>query len=230
MYKGQKIAVFYHLYTANNWRELFAEQLVRMEASGLYAAADYIHFGVNEVDPIPNDIPGIKISKNVNLKGEADTLLSLWQFCQRNRDYKILYFHCKGVSQFAMVDGQWRQINEFFITEWRHYLEYVVIDHWQHCVNRLDSYDCASTDWYTPEICSIIGYGCTPHYSGNFWWANSSYLAGLDPRMLYTDNKNDVEFWIGSQQPNYYSFWFSNRTLYYHKLYEEEYKSIPIVD
>jgi hypothetical protein len=44
------------------------------------------------------------------------------------------------------------------------------------------------------------------HYSGNYWWANASYICKLDPNYLYRTDKGwdryRSEFWIGTGNPN----------------------------
>ena len=49
-----------------------------------------------------------------------------------------------------------------------------------------------------------------PHYSGNFWWANSSYIQKLDLDYIYNEEKGwtrwKSEFWIGTKNPNFKSY------------------------
>jgi hypothetical protein len=218
MYKSHKIAVFYHLYQINTWREIFEAQYARMQSSGLAEHVDYFHVGVNTSEF--QSLPDLKIDSvviNSHVESEADTLNALWNFCSIHPDYHVLYFHSKGVSHTAL---------EFKTTiiNWVEYLEYFVIDRWRSCVLQLQTHDCAGTEWIPQHIVELNSISSC-HYAGNFWWANANYLASLDPTFLY-QSRHSPELWINTLSPNYYNFWFSNRDLYWHNLYPEEYKNI----
>ena len=45
-----------------------------------------------------------------------------------------------------------------------------------------------------------------PHFSGNFWWANSSYINTLSPLIEKpeTVNPTDAEFWLCQNNPSIY--------------------------
>jgi hypothetical protein len=45
--KSTKIAIFYHVFQINNWKEIFDEQYSILKSSGLIDSADYIHIGIN---------------------------------------------------------------------------------------------------------------------------------------------------------------------------------------
>jgi hypothetical protein len=61
------------------------------------------------------------------------------------------------------------------------------------------------------------------------WWANSSYIRTLEPNFI-TNNmiigRFANELWIGTNSPKYYNFFNSERNLYSHSIFEEEYNSI----
>lgn len=103
---------------------------------------------------------------------------------------KILYLNGLGVTE-----------NSIYKQSWRKYLSYFNIEKWKECVKALDSgYDVCGVDWRTHP---------TPHYSGNFWWANASYLKTLpkiqtlnkenSPRVLTL--RHNAEMYIG-MNPN----------------------------
>ena len=142
-----KIAIFYHIFQLNNWKEIFKEQISTMKESGLWDASSHIHFGINkssefEVLPAvydPSKINMIKYNRNNNT--EVDTLTDLWYFCQKNPDYKVLYLHTKGVSHI----DTWASYEA--VESWRKYLEFFNLKNWASCCSKLDSYDCAGTEW-----------------------------------------------------------------------------------
>jgi hypothetical protein len=222
----QQIAIFYHIYAINNWREIFNEQFDKIVASGLYHAAEKIHVGV--IGDLP-EIEDSKISfrRNLTHNSEADTLLALWQYCQANPQARVLYFHCKGVSHYEQKNGVWKIKDGLTVDSWRRYLDYVVLEQWQHCVNKLDLYDCAATEWLDHTLYDGKN-NFDPHYSGNFWWARASYVAKLDPRLLYGSNYTQCEKWISTGSPTHYSLWSSGRNCYYDKIQDHEYRTISL--
>lgn len=200
-----KIAIFYHVYQHGDyWRELFEHQIIRLQKSQLYDAADYIHIGINGSWRMPFDLIKVNVVKrNKIVDSEAETLLDLHNFCKQNPDWKVFYFHTKGVRTYKLPVGT---IDD---NKWREYLEEVNIDSWQDYVKHLDSYDCAGTEWhdYASLQDKTLKY---PHYSGNFWWANASYISKLDPNFLKQDleiKRYLPEFWIGTGNPNKYNLY-----------------------
>ena len=51
-------------------------------------------------------------------------------------------------------------------------MEYFNITRFQDCIEHLCYYDVCGVNWHDWPY---------PHFSGNFWWANSEYVAGLPP-------------------------------------------------
>jgi hypothetical protein len=73
-----------------------------------------------------------------------------------NDNIKILYFNGLGVTDNTPNKKSWRD-----------YLSYYNISLHEICITSLDEYDVCGVDWRTNP---------SPHFSGNFWWANSNYL------------------------------------------------------
>jgi hypothetical protein len=213
----KKIAIFYHLFQINDWKNLYLQQINSLNISGLYDACDFIHIGVNGDQDLPFIMEKMEVKYNEGKILEAHTLQSLWEFSKSNPDYKLLYFHSKGLTHYN---------NEYFsltTNTWRIYLEYFVIHKWKDCVNDLEKYDCVGSEWITnsklldTETQEYV-YNYNPHYSGNFWWANSSYIQNLELDYIYNEEKGwgrwKSEFWIGTKNPNYKSYHNSNMLLY----------------
>lgn len=210
--KNNRIAVFYHVWQYGNWKRLFHEQINSLMISGLYHAADFIHIGINGDEKLPLSLPKFRINYNENKILEADTLKSLYKFSLKNNDYRVLYFHTKTVSH---------EDKDFFlnVTKWRYYLEYFTIHKWKECVLALKDNDACGVD-YIQESClpnqdtKIFEEEINPHYAGNFWWANTSYISKLDPNYLYNTDKGweryRAEFWIGTGNPKQHSFYETN--------------------
>ena len=205
-----KIAIFYHVGQIGDWAPIYQSQVHRLYASGLIQKASHIHFGVNGDQKLFSVPETAVIQNNNNKKEETDTLISLKTFAEKNIDYKILYFHTKGVSKNTLQTNAWRL-----------FMEYFVIDKWKECVEYLNKYDCCGTDYlksnkhilskrrseYAPRsrIQTLDGPVKYPgkdttFFSGNFWWANSSYINSLDEKYLNSYYRLDREIWIGSNK------------------------------
>jgi hypothetical protein len=204
---NEKIIIFYHVYQYKGWERLFYDQINSLVISGLYHACDLIHIGINGDEELPFNLPKFKINYNINKNSESDTLKSLHDFCVYNPDYKVMYFHTKGVAT-----------DYLYITKWRYYMEYFIIHRWKDCIQALNEYDTVGTEYifHSTLINQNTGEEETewnPHYSGNFWWVNSSYITKLDPNYLYLEDKGwsryRSEFWLGTGQPNPFEFYNS---------------------
>jgi hypothetical protein len=216
------IAIFYHIFQRNHWKELFERQLITLQQSGLYDAADYIHFGINGDEPLPFELIKVNsIKRNTNWDSEADTLADLHAFAEKHEEYRIIYIHTKTAS-IPPDYSCWENVNL-----WLDYLEYFNVKNWRACVDLLDKYDCVGTDWHTDAK--------LPHYSGNFWWANADYIAKLETDFLYakcdlcdTESRHRSEYWISTKNPAFYSFYSSNLNKYLNPILPEQYKHIEI--
>jgi len=215
-----KIAIFYHLGQLGNWEELYLEHMNLLVANGLYDACEFIHIGINGNLPLPKVFNKSRIKYNSDHVLEANTLESLWNFSQENRDYKILFFHSKGVTH-----GINSPFNDNVIA-WRKYLEYFNIVNWKDSVQYLNEYDCTSVELLdTSYHNDIVIPGL--FYAGNFWWANSQYISTLDTNFLY-DNTNGLarwqsEKWIGTGNPRAHSQFNFNCVEYYNFNYPKEF-------
>jgi len=207
--KTNKIAVFYHVYQANDWKKLYQEQINSLIVSGIYDECDFIHIGINGDQELPFILDKMRVQYNENKILEANTLQSLWQFCKENLDYRVMYFHTKGLTHTTEYNCSTTT------NAWRIYLEYFVIHKWKTCLEDLNSYDCVGAEWqaqskFWDDALGQFVFGDNPHYSGNFWWANASYVNQLDIDYIYNEEKGlarwKSELWIGTKNPNYKSY------------------------
>lgn len=191
-----KIAIFYHIAQIGMGAFIYQQQLHRLYTSGLIQAADYIHFGVNGDQELFNVPDKAVVKQNQNWKEETETLIDLKNFSEKNSDYKILYFHTKGVSKGTIIENAWRLMMEYF-----------VIDKWKECVEMLNEYDCVGSNLNSVgETLWTDGTTTKPvegtyNFTGNFWWSNAKHIQTLDHKFLYSDYRIDRELWIGSN-PN----------------------------
>jgi hypothetical protein len=188
-----KIAIFYHIAQMGMGAFIYQQQVHRLYTSGLIQAADHIHFGVNGDQELFN-VPKKAIVKiNQDWKEETETMIDLKNFAHENPDYKILYFHTKGVSKGTLIANAWRLMMEYF-----------VIDKWTKCVEMLNEYDCVGANmnpvgvtlWEDGRVTHPVSG--TYNYTGNFWWSNAKHIQTLDHKFLTSNYRIDRELWIGS--------------------------------
>ena len=174
-----KLAIFYHIAQMGMGAFIYQQQIHRLYVSGLIEAADHIHFGVNGNQELFNVPEKVKVlyNKKENWGSEKETLQALKTFCNENEDYKVLYFHTKGASKDTLGSQSWRLMMEYF-----------VLDRWEECVSALSTYSGSS--------CALSID--VPHFIGNFWWANASYIQTLKMDLLNTEDRYDCENWIGT--------------------------------
>jgi hypothetical protein len=128
-------------------------------------------------------------SSDVSLFENA-TMKQVITFSKLHNDYNILYLHTKGVS--------YTQDHYFYsgILSWIDYMLYCLVHHSDNCIKLLNKYDTVGTN--------IKEHDSNPvHYSGNFWWAKSSYLRKLSP--ITFKDKYDCEFLTLSKNPKYFN-------------------------
>ena len=115
----------------------------------------------------------IELSVHIN-EPEAENVMTrkIWDDSQ-DEDFQILYLHSKGITSVDnhLINGNAQTFKNYYY--WRHFLNWGVIEKWKDCVAALDIYDLAGVNYFDEPA---------PHFSGNFWWANSSYVRHLpDP-------------------------------------------------
>jgi len=179
-----KIAIFYHIYQFDNWVDIYNEQIDYLYKSGLLNNSDIVYLGVNGDKELPIIFENFKVVRNndKDWQEETPTLCSLLEFAKVNKDYRILYIHTKGVTHYADSAGDWRRMMQYFC-----------IEKWKEALELLKKYDAIGTNFSDDHY-----WGNQPHFSGNFWWANSNYIESLDHSYLLSDLRYDREFWIGS--------------------------------
>jgi hypothetical protein len=208
---NKEIYVFYHLYQTNLWQDFFCEQMLSLKNSGLYDYAKKIFVCVNGSNELPFYTSKLTVYYNDKKywHSEAGTLKHLYKFCN-NTNCLVCYFHSKGVSK-----------STFFVNSWRRYLESFIFFKWKTCVKLLTTNDVVGVEWKTNDLMlqefrlfkNFYGY-----FSGNFWWANSTYISQLNLQNLFSltnTSKQKIhprilftlpELWIGSNNPKVYNF------------------------
>lgn len=189
----EHIYIYFHICTIGNWETVVKKLFERIENSGLIYAIRAINVVVlgeylEQVKAILNH-PLVKIvyhSPDTQIY-ERRCLEMMREHAEKDT-FKVLYIHSKGVSK--------NTIHQKYIKDWVELMTYYNIDNYQSCLNLLNEYDTCGVNLCNPDKCMYPhSYSDCTHYSGNFWWANSTYIKKLPekiaPRYL------DPEFWIG---------------------------------
>jgi hypothetical protein len=95
----------------------------------------------------------------------------------------VMYAHTKGSYNLSPITATHRE----FMTSG-------VVGRWREAVAALEDHDAAGCFWEP--------HAPSPHFTGNFWWANAGYLAGL-PEVPDTD-RYAAELWMGQQVHSVY--------------------------
>ena len=131
-------------------------------------------------------------SNDLNLF-EACTIKQMNFFSKIHPDYKLLYLHTKGVSH---------EKNSKYskgIASWINYMLYCLVDHFDSCIKLLDTNDVVGCNY------KETAGGNREHFSGNFWWANSSYICNLPVHNF--KEKFDVEFGLFINKPTHFNIY-----------------------
>jgi len=197
-----KSVIYFHIGTIGQYQKIFEEIYTEIDESGLLDKVDIINLCiVGQGDLFIPEEEKVKLHRDLDVKsGEFFTLNLLKEFCDSaEENYRVLYIHTKGVTT---PDNE-------CIVDWRKYMTYFNVNQYQKCFDALDEYDSCGVDLVeNPAL----------HYSGNIWWANSSYIKKLPtieeiefpktPPILTI--RHNGEFWIGMGKGNLKSLWNSN--------------------
>ena len=176
-----RVVVFWHVYTdGNRSQEIISRQYELLLSSGLLDVADEVLIG--HVGLAPLTLPAaamkkIRIVARASAGFECVTTSALWQFAKNaSTRVLVLYMHTRGVTH-SQRDGP--------AEDWTHMLEYRTVRMWHTTAALLDN---ATTRVVTAgcEKWRAAGYGDYGlHYSGNFWWATTDYIAQLTDPLVH---------------------------------------------
>jgi hypothetical protein len=141
-------------------------------------------------------------SKKGNFITETSTLQKIWNDCnEASDDFEVLYFHAKGVTSLKRHldkndnDFGYDVLINYF--HWRKFLDWSVLENHANCLDILSE-----------KNVDIVGANYTrwpsPHFSGNYWWANSSYIKTLSSPL-------DSNWWESYRRENNFPHFFSDR-------------------
>lgn len=241
---AKTIVGFYHVAMMCDWLTLVKNQVAKLKKHSLinYELGDRGHAGTGsliylcavgpkeEYDKMPQLHPRIipiHVSDNL-LDYEHPTIEKIHELSKEESFY-CLYFHTKGVSLPIYKDDKKKLAERFHkphivkrfgrpgyeelaknTRNWRLFLEYFTIQKWSNNMLFLERFDCVGPRWIKEGF---------PHFSGNFWWANSEYLRKLESVYTFPFTQKDYRFrpeaWIG-QNPNVRAKSLSNIKMHYY--------------
>lgn len=122
---------------------------------------------------------------------ENTTIKLLHFYSTINPNDKILYLHTKGIG--------YNEKHPFYrgVCDWIDFMLYNLVNHYDECVQMLDYVDTVGCN-YRPNN-TRFNLDNPDHYSGNFWWANASYIKTID--IFAMNDKYDAEWFIFRKQP-----------------------------
>jgi hypothetical protein len=127
-----------------------------------------------------------------------------------NENYRILYMHTKGVLH----------TRNKYVTKWRLFMQYFLVDHYENCLQRLEKHNLVGCDFYTKPF---------NHFRGNFWWANSDFIAkNSDIDSMNQNQRYDAEEWLMINIPNNQIALKSNVSELYHSYIDHYTTYVPI--
>ena len=196
--KESPLFAVYHVSMMGRWEEICQRQIERLVASGLLVDAQFQQLYVLALGPKSSflkleqmleghedKVSVVFFSENLELF-EYPSIMKVRELAYQHPDSKILYFHSKGVTRDPYVD------------DWAMFMEYFVLDHFDACVAKLDSYDAAGASVFQGNKFF------PPHFRGNFWWASAKHVNEL-PIPLPDWERLQFEFFIGKRAN--VSFW-----------------------
>lgn len=210
--------IFYHLWPVGEYNTINKNIFTEIVNSKLANSMEKMYICVNiDIEDInlyglPKD--KVEIIKIKDTNTEWPTLEQLYIKYVNKENTPILYLHCKG-ARFNNSMPQYEPINS-----WTKGMTYFNVTKWKKNISMLEQ---------GKLTCGIrVERVPSPHYSGNFWWMNSSILKNLaDPRRQDQTirNRYGAEFWIGGVGLANLNNTDSSKTLfnYVNIIYPEQY-------
>ena len=209
---------FHHICLEKNGLDVFVDQLQTLKTSGLYDASSTIFCSIvgKQTDIVlPKKYKVVYESRQSNMYERP--ILQYMQKHASTMHGKYWYIHTKGISHVGTAKEQ-------NVRDWRKYMEYFIVQKWATCVKDLDLYDIAGVNHEKDPFY---------HFSGNFWWANSSYIETIQTELNYEDYY-ETEYWLCSGKPSLIgiSYHSSKVQHYEHRYTPEKYvnvEQIPVI-
>ena len=196
------VYVYIHVCCIGRYAEILGKLLASIKSSGLYDRASEIRCCViGEYDPglFRDPVNKVRIhatSADVSLY-EAFTLNVLRADASRAR-FNALYLHTKGVTRATSAP----------VASWVDYMLHFCVRRYALCTALLGAYDTVGVNLHPEPVL---------HYSGNFWWATSRYIASLAACTMA--HYNSPEFWLTEGRTGRHASLWESGINHYEKTY-----------
>jgi len=187
------IVGYFHICQKDYWKQSFDMIIKEVKESGLYDVTSEIRCGIiSDEGCVISDFrlndPKIKIVVlGHSSLYERPTLLHMRRSSETDPpNTSYWYVHTKGLRHFGTE-------TEENVIDWINLLLYWNINKWRIALKSLLSYDIYGCNGYQRKNITPL------HYSGNFWWANSSYIKTLPD--FIGKSYLDPEFWVCARDP-----------------------------
>lgn len=195
----KSIWLFYHIYCgSNDWRGIVHEQVSVMKMSDLWSRLEKIYLCIIGDDTQTQvalsffkDVDCEVVHNDIDGTCYEFPLLEKMKSLSQTNDFYALYCHTKGASYSRMlsceeVSFDWKQLQ---LSHWRMLMNYYCLYKWNIAINALEA------EYTTYGI--LERENPKKHYSGNFWWADSSVAKNachIDAE--FKKDRYNAEFWI----------------------------------
>ena len=209
------IYVFIHVCAISNYRSVFTKLLNTIKSSNLYGLITKIYVVVlgtfDITDEMYKDTKLEVIYNNENTRTYERTTLNFMRAhaLQHEENYKYLYLHTKGLQ----YNGQNHCVND-----WIDLMLYFLVINCDTCIDLLNLYDACGVNFLSDP---------QPHFSGNFWWANSFHIKKL-PHLQNYDWYLESEMWLCNFNGTYVSLHQSGVNHYLTRYPATLYEGIPL--
>jgi hypothetical protein len=184
-----KLAHFYHVYADGDWQSPVTEHLHALTVSGLLERLNDFFVGIvgtpENRQLVREALPAMVIAE-ADQGWEQVTLQELHKYSHKHKA-QVLYAHTKGAYQVDELRSAWRVS-----------MTHDTVTRWRECVQELEMVQVAGPFWMKSSSSEHNEHG--HFFGGNFWWAQSEYLAALPA--LKNDNRFQAEGWIGLGSPS----------------------------
>jgi hypothetical protein len=179
----------YHVGTFGNWDSVVDEQMLTIQTSGLYDKLDSILVGAHGPDCTAKVTAkfesyskvSIKVTEELDLTYENKTINLISELAQEYPNCYIIYIHTKGVTLKNKIQ-----------TPWRHYMMDHVVKSHELCIDLLNrGYETVGSLLLLNEF--FFGF---PHYSGNFFWTTTNYVANNLDLITNLQRRHEAEIWL----------------------------------
>ena len=168
---------------------IIANQIVQMIDSGLWDAAEQIHFGINggvESQTVAKVIIPAKagiVYHGLASKAENPTIIMIEAWAKTHPGWNVLYIHAKGATHAPRS-----AYGETVSKPWREGMMKDLVVNWRTCVADLD----AGNDVVCSHFMWEQGWDKSQHIpAGNFLWTTSDFVAKLPSLYLRDRIKQD---------------------------------------